>query len=141
MTKDFTVTDRRGGKEESQSPALPSALRDELEEVLLKPGEQFVHPTAGRILIQGDFALSKVGRIIIPDKVKKAPTTGVILEVGPGVENYQPGQKVVFGLYSGTVLTYKGWDPKTRINFRILSVDEILATQDEKAPELEGVGV
>jgi co-chaperonin GroES (HSP10) len=105
------------------------------------PKNLFVHPTAGRIIVQEDEALSQVGMIIIPDKVKKRPTTGVILEVGAGVVDFEVGQKICYGLYSGTVLTFKGWDPKTRINFRLLNVDEILAYVDQQAPELEGVGV
>ena len=140
---EFKIEDRRGkrGTEEVQMSTLPASMLEETEEIKMKPGENFVHPTVGRVLIQEDFALGRVGKIIIPDKTKKRPTTGTILEVGPGVEFYTAGMKVVYGLYSGTVLTYKGWDPKTRINFRILNTDEILATQDEKAPELEGVGV
>lgn len=139
MSEKFTVQDRRGNKD-SDSPSLPVSMTEEIQEVKLKPGQNFVHPSRGRVLIQEDVALNAVGRIIIPDRVKKRPTTGTILEVGNGVVDYSAGQKIVFGLYSGTVLTYKGWDPKTRINFRMLSVEEILGTQDDEAPELEGVG-
>jgi co-chaperonin GroES (HSP10) len=141
---DIKVTDRRRSSTSEDPPEnrnLPASMLEEIKEVKLKPGQNFVHPSAGRILIQEDSALSSVGRIIIPDRTKKRPTTGVILEVGRGIEDYHAGQKVVFGLYSGVVLTYKGWDPKTRINFRILNIDEILGTQDDEAPELEGVGV
>ncbi len=138
--KAFNVVDRRGDREETQTQALPASMIEEVKEVRLKPGQNFIHPSRGRILIQEDYALNRVGRIIVPDNIKKRPTTGTILEVGPGVTEYSSGQKIVYGLYSGTVLTYKGWDPKTRINFRMLSEEEILGTQDADAPELEGVG-
>jgi co-chaperonin GroES (HSP10) len=147
MTDSFSVEDRRGRRGLDTSVegiavprTLPASMNEEVKEVKMKPGEQFIHPSAGRVLIQEDVALGKVGKIWVPDKVQKRPTTGTILEVGKGVEDYVAGQKIVYGLYSGTVLTYKGWDPKTRINFRMLSVEEILGWQDEKAPELEGVG-
>ena len=166
--KDFTIVDRRG-KEEIDDPrnVAPASIKEEIEDIKLKPGENFVHPCGARVLIQEDSALNKVGRIILPDKTKRRPTTGTILEVGPEcgkfeyedilvedptthdthheerktwVPSFKVGQKIIFGLYSGTVLTYKGWDPKTKINFRVLGVDEILGWQDEEAPELEGVG-
>ena len=84
---------------------------------------------------------STEGKIIIPEVSKRRPTTGTILECGKGADEYQTGQKVVYGLYSGTVVEFKGWDPNTRIVFRILGQDEILARIDDKSPEFLGVGV
>ena len=144
MTKEFTVVDKRGTKEEVEerpAHATPDSLYEEVQELRLTSEECFVYPSRGKIVVQEDVAMGKVGKIYIPDKVKKRPTTGIILRVGKDVEDYNPGDKIVYGLYSGTVITFKGWDPKTRINFRILSVDEILALLAEKTPELEGVGV
>lgn len=143
MASDYKVLDKRNKKEELDDPrnVAPASLTEEIAEVRIKPEECFVHPSSGRIIVQEDVALDRVGRIIIPDKVKKRPTTGIILEIGKGIEDYEVGDKIVYGLYSGTVLTFKGWNPKTRINFRILNVDEILAKVDKDTPELEGVGV
>lgn len=123
--------------------SIPASLEDteDYKEIRVSPDKCFVHPAPGRIVCQEDHALGKVGRIIVPDSVKKRPTTGTILEVGRGVEGYQVGDRIAYGLYSGTVLTFKGWDPKTKINFRVLGVDEILVTVDKKTPELEGIGV
>lgn len=140
----FKVTDKRGRTEDdeiSSSSSLPASLLEETKEVRITPEKCFVHPTPGRIIVQEDVALDKIGRIIVPEKVKKRPTTGIILELGLGVEGFEVGDKIVYGLYSGTVLTFKGWDPKTRINFRVLNTDEILAKVDKETPELEGVGV
>ncbi len=144
MTKDFSVIDKRRKEEELDDPrgvAPASLMQDDVQEVLVTPATNFVHPTSGRVIAQEDRAMDKVGRIILPGKTQRRPTTGTILEVGPGVELFKAGMKVAYGLYSGTVLTFKGWDPKTRINLRVLNVDEILAVVDQKAPELEGVGV
>lgn len=102
--------------------------------------KHFVHPCAGRVLVQED-TFQYTGRIAIPEALKRRPTTGNILEVGEGVTGFSAGQKIVYGMYSGTVLTFKGWDPETRINFRMLNQDEILGFIDENSPELEGVGV
>jgi len=142
VSKDFTVTDKRGHlNTDDPRNVAPASLMEDVKEVRIAPEQLFVHPTPGRIIVQEDLALDKVGRIIVPDKVKKRPTTGTILEVGLGVDGYFVGDRVVYGLYSGTVLTFKGWSPKTRINFRILNTDEILAKVDKETPELEGVGV
>jgi co-chaperonin GroES (HSP10) len=141
----FTVTDRRGrGEEEIHDPrgvAPASLIEDDDAVVRVTPETCFIHPTAGRVVVQADKIMNKVGRIIIPGKTQKRPTTGVILKIGKGVEDFEVGDRIAYGLYSGTVLTFKGWDPKTRINFHVLSVEEILAKVDSESPELEGVGV
>jgi co-chaperonin GroES (HSP10) len=105
-----------------------------------KKNDVFIHPSAGRVLVKED-SFQYTGRITIPEPMKRRPTTGNILEVGEGVTAFQAGQKIVYGMYSGTVLTFKGWDPDTRINFRMLNQDEVLGFIDKNAPELEGVGV
>jgi co-chaperonin GroES (HSP10) len=141
---DFTVTDKRRKKEEVEDPrgvAPASLIEDDVPEIRVTPATNFVHPAAGKIICQEEKAMNKVGMIYIPGKTQKRPTTGIIIEVGEGVEGYEAGDKIAYGLYSGTVLTFKGWDPKTRINFRVLSIDEILAKVDQKSPELEGIGV
>jgi|SRR6267142_6011717 len=145
MPGEYKVEDkRRKNVEEIDDPrsvAPASLIDDDFEEVLLTPEKNFVHPTSLRIAAQEDKAMKKVGRIILPGKTQRRPTTGTILEVGPDVSGYNVGDRIVYGLYSGTVLTFKGWDPRTRINIRILGLDEILAKVDKETPELEGVGV
>lgn len=143
--KGFTVQDKRRGEkdylDDPRNVAPVSLLDDDLEEVRLTPETNFVHPSAGKVVAQEDKSMKKVGSIILPGKTQRRPTTGTVLEAGVGCEAYPPGTKIVYGLYSGTVLTFKGWDPKTRINIRVLNVDEILATVSDESPELEGVGV
>lgn len=121
-------------------------------------------PTPGKIVVREDNFQYK-GRIIVPEVAQRRPTTGVVLEVGDGVgemidvppmyktntstkeleivepahQQFKPrfevGQKVVYGLYSGTVINFKGQPA-----FRILGQDEVLAIVEGDA-ELEGVGV
>lgn len=131
------VVDRRGSRNEVEIPRgeKPKKL------VRVTPKTVFVHPTRGRIIVQEDN-FKYEGRVIIPEVSKRRPTTGTILEVGKDCyEEFQPGQKVVYGLYSGTVLEFKGWDPETRIIFRVLGQDEILSFVNEESPEFIGTGV
>lgn len=89
----------------------------------------------GRILVQEDeFAYQ--GKIHIPDAAKRRPTTGKIIDLGKGVDReiYKLGEKIVYGLYSGTVVNFRGHAP-----FRFLLPDDVLGevvTEDQ----LEGVG-
>lgn len=138
---EIKVVDKRRRLDRTPDSIPASLQTEDAKEVRVTPEKCFVHPAPGKIVCQEDVALGKVGRIIVPDSVKKRPTTGTILEVGLGVEGYEVNDRIAYGLYSGTVLTFKGWDPKTKINFRILGVDEILAKIDRKTPELEGIGV
>lgn len=146
MSNEFKIVDKRRGEADEQTAAFrtPASLTaEDIKEVRVKPEELFLHPFGARIIVQGDSPLEKVGRIFTPQKVQRAPTTGVILEIGPDVpaDIYQVGMRVAYGMYSGTVLTFKGWDPKSRISFRMLGLDEILGWVDQNSPELEGVGV
>jgi co-chaperonin GroES (HSP10) len=145
--KKIIVVDRRGEKREEEVREsriiIPSRLRKTKRPRLVKvtPRTIFIHPTRGRIIVQED-QFSYEGLVEIPDQSKRRPTTGTILEVGRDCyEEFQPGRKVGYGLYSGTVMEFKGWDPETRIIFRILGQDEVLSFIDEKAPEFIGVGV
>jgi co-chaperonin GroES (HSP10) len=108
----------------------------------------YLKATPGRIIVKED-EFSYKGRIIIPDKTQRRPTTGTVIDVGEGVgkfeyDNGEPGEwiplfsrgdRLVYGVYSGTVLNFKGQPA-----YRVLGQDEILAVMHGEA-ELEGVGV
>lgn len=84
-------------------------------------------PLRGRILVKIDeFRYS--GRIVVPDKAKRLPTTGVVIDCGEGVSQVEVGQTVVYGLYSGTALKFKG-EP----TYRVLTEDEILCIKEGEA--------
>lgn len=96
---------------------------------------QVITPTGNRVLVQcheGEGV--SPGGIVIPDAAKDKPTTGVILDVGPGrrLENgslspmyFVPGQTVFFRTYAGSEIEYDGE------TYRVLSEDDILAVLDE----------
>lgn len=90
-------------------------------------------PTPGRVIVQED-EFNYSGKIIVPEAAKRRPTTGVVIAVGDGVEVCKTGDKLVYGLYSGTVINFKGQPA-----FRILGQDEVLAIIQGEA-ELQGVG-
>jgi len=92
----------------------------------------YIVPAPGRIwLVEDGFKYE--GRIVIPEKVQRRPTTGVVKWIGEGV-NYEVGQRLVYGLYSGTVVNFKNQPV-----FRVCNTDEILGVVEGEA-ELEGVG-
>ena len=95
----------------------------------------FLDPTPGRIIVQEDIFQER-SRIITPDSAKRRPTTGKILAVG---DNVYPmltvGTRVVYGLYSGTVINFKDQPA-----FRILGQDEVLSVVRGADLILEGVG-
>lgn len=90
-------------------------------------------PAPGRLIVQED-EFSYQGKIIIPEKAQRRPTVGKVIAVAPDIPEWQVGDKLVYGLYSGVVINFKGQPA-----FRILGRDEVLATV-EGSPELEGVG-
>jgi chaperonin GroES len=95
----------------------------------------FLDPTPGRIIVVEDQFQAQ-GRIIVPDTLKRRPTTGKILAVGDGVyDMLKVGERVVYGLYSGTVINFKGQPA-----FRILGQDEVLSIVRGADLILEGVG-
>ena len=70
------------------------------------------------------------GGIIIPDTAKEKPSEGVVKAVGPGARGddgeRQPvdmseGDKVLFGKFAGTEVTYEGTE------YLIMREDDILA--------------
>jgi len=121
-----------------------------------------VRPTSVRIVVQEDD-FSYRGTIVIPEKVQRRPTTGKVVAIGEKVgttvyyteieevkngnltelqavekSRFEPtfklGDHVVYGLYSGTVINFKGQPA-----LRILSEEEVLGWVLTDA-ELEGVG-
>jgi co-chaperonin GroES (HSP10) len=102
----------------------------------LKRELKFV-PSPGRLICKEDnFKYS--GRLVIPESAQRRPTVGTIVGIGKGVdEMYVTGQRIVYGLYSGTVISFKGQPA-----IRVLGQDEILTiVEGDEIPELEGVGV
>ena len=76
-----------------------------------------IQPLEDRVVIWADEeGESMRGGLYIPDTAKEKPTQGEVLAVGPGrVEkgvrvpmDVKPGDKVLYGKYSGTNITLDG---------------------------------
>lgn len=73
--------------------------------------ESYVEAMLGRILIKpDDFRYG--GKILIPDKAQRRPTVGTIvqLNLSDNPNSFEVGQRIVYGVYSGTpvLLTIDG---------------------------------
>jgi co-chaperonin GroES (HSP10) len=121
-----------------------------------------IEAAPGKVVVQSDD-FKYTGKIVIPDKAKRRPTTGTIVAIGYGVGRWETkevfvkkdeatgedlfkdestfiptfhvGQRVVCGMYSGVVVKIK-----EQPMFLILNQDEILCTVSGEA-ELEATGI
>ncbi len=72
-----------------------------------------IKPLADRVLVEPAPAEEKTsGGIIIPDTAKEKPQMGTIVAVGDGTKDnpitVKVGDKVLYGKYAGTELTFEG---------------------------------
>jgi chaperonin GroES len=89
-----------------------------------------IKPLGNRILVKRLKAQTSKGGILLPDSAQEKPKEGIVVAVGPGKMNdqghleamtVQPGQKVLFGLYSGTEIKNNEGDDE----YLILIEDDI----------------
>ncbi|MFA6091210.1 MAG: co-chaperone GroES [Candidatus Gracilibacteria bacterium] len=88
-------------------------------------------PTGNRVLIKKeklDGGTKKVGNIIVmvTEKQKKILNEGFIVSCGKNVENYKPGDYVVYDKYTGTEIE-RGDDC-----FLIIPEDDVIAIIEEE---------
>lgn len=96
--------------------------------------ELFLKAKPGRIIVQeDDFIYS--GKLYIPEEARRRPTTGRVVDIGPDITTCVVGERVVYGLYSGTLIQFKGQPA-----FRVMTESEILASLTKDELELEGTG-
>lgn len=74
-----------------------------------------IRPLADRVLVEPEQAEEKTaGGIIIPDTAKEKPQKGTIVACGEGKKDepvtVKPGDKVLYGKYSGTEITIDSKD-------------------------------
>ena len=74
-----------------------------------------IKPLADRVLVQAQEAETKTASgLYIPDSAKEKPQQGVISAVGSGKKDepmeLKAGDKVMYGKYSGTEVSYDGKD-------------------------------
>ena len=77
-----------------------------------------IKPLADRVIIKPAAAEERTkGGIILPDTAKEKPVIGEVVAVGPGkisddgkkvAMEVKVGDKVLYGKYSGTEVTYEG---------------------------------
>lgn len=77
-----------------------------------------IKPLADRVIIKPAAAEERTkGGIILPDTAKEKPVVGEVVAVGPGkvsddgkkvAMEVKVGDKVLYGKYSGTEVTYEG---------------------------------
>jgi chaperonin GroES len=91
-----------------------------------------IQPLGDRILVErlDEDEQTTSGGIIIPDTAKEKPSEGFVKAVGPGVRaddgerrpvDLSEGDKVLFGKFAGTEVTYEGTE------YLIMREDDILA--------------
>lgn len=74
-----------------------------------------IQPLSDRVLIEPDVAETKTASgIIIPDTAKEKPLRGTVIAAGKGKKDepvtVKPGDKVLYGKYSGTEIQVEGKD-------------------------------
>jgi len=73
------------------------------------------------LLVRPDQLPSSVGKIILPEARAQRPVSGLIIDVGPGLEdNYSDGDRVIFAEYAGHSFTID------KENLLILNPSEVL---------------
>jgi chaperonin GroES len=70
-------------------------------------------PLNDRIIVKrSDPELKTASGIVIPDSAGEKPEQGEVIAVGPGKRNdkgdFKPGDKVIFGKYSGQTVKHEG---------------------------------
>jgi chaperonin GroES len=106
---------------------------------MTKPSEIAMkfRPLHDRVVVRRTEADNKTaGGIVIPDTVKEKPSEGEIVAVGPGGRDQagqlipvvvQPGDRVLFGKWSGTDVKLDG------VEYQIMKESDILGVLDEPA--------
>ena len=74
-----------------------------------------IKPLADRVIIEAAGAEEKTsGGIIIPDTAKEKPQQGIVVAVGPGLNDQKmtvkKGDTVLYGKYAGTEISHQGND-------------------------------
>lgn len=72
-----------------------------------------IKPIADRVVVEAAPAEERTaGGIIIPDTAKEKPVQGTVVAVGAGKKDepitVKVGDKVLYGKYAGTEITYQG---------------------------------
>jgi chaperonin GroES len=89
--------------------------------------EGYGRPLRDRVLIKRAAApeMAGGGRIIIPDQHREKPNFGEVVRVGSKAEDVKPGDRVLFGKYSGSAIEIGG------VEHLLIREDEILMVLED----------
>ena len=89
-----------------------------------------LEPTQGRcVIVRDGFKYS--GKIAIPEKYKRLPTTGKVVAVGDEDHRYLLGRRVAWGRYSGIPFQFG----ESHV-YDVMTYDEIMAFVNDKEAQL-----
>lgn len=81
------------------------------------------------VLVKPEAAETKTeSGLYIPDAAKEKPLFGTAISVGPKCEAVEPGDKVLYGKFAGTDITYEGQDCKFMRETDLFSITESFET-------------
>ena len=102
-----------------------------------------IRPLRDRIIVRRvDQGEQKLGGIIIPDTAKEKPQEGEVIAVGPGARDesgkvqpldVKPGNRVLFGKWSGTEVRIDGEDLLIMKESDIMGIVEGVSTARKAA--------
>jgi co-chaperonin GroES (HSP10) len=78
-------------------------------------------PLSARVVVAVDEPPTRIGSLVLPDKIQDRPSSGVVVEVGPAAPEGYLGRRIVFGQSAGVrVKIGERW-------FLVLAPDDVLA--------------
>jgi co-chaperonin GroES (HSP10) len=85
-----------------------------------------IRPRGARVLVKIE-QFKYTGMIEIPQEAQRRPTTGIVKAVGTGVEGINIGDRVIFGVFAGTLLKFQNQPV-----YQLLADEEVLAILDSE---------
>ena len=82
-----------------------------------------------RVLVKQDAKI-ETSHLMIPDKVRKPPTTGVVLSIGQDVNYVKVGDRIAYHKYAGHFLEFS--QDLTESDLIVMREDEVLAIEDDE---------
>jgi co-chaperonin GroES (HSP10) len=87
-----------------------------------------------RMFVRNDDSMIRSGMIYIPDNAQRRSTIGVIINLGPDIQNQdlKLGIRIMFDQYAGRVVEIRGYK-----NITLVREDEVLAIVTKSLKEIE----
>lgn len=75
------------------------------------------------------------GKLVVPDSIKRKPTTGHVVALADDITDIQVGDKILYSQFAGYLLKFSGIPLGRMINY-----SEVIGVLEEEAPDLESEG-